>query len=1069
MHMTYLLPGVVIAALVLVVKTSASWAEHPAGSPDWRIEAGWLVRDDTARPGEGFAANLHIADHGPLLTGAEPPRIEMRQPAYGGFETLYTTGRGILIDRCIPFPELGQRAWRRSLHYTNTSGETQDILSAEMHIAPVFSQDGGAWNTAHFRMADTPSGRSLCFSYWSDADPYTVKDDGVDIASQWRLAPGAEAAIGQMSVWLGRPGPEGFPVEAGRWFRAHGFAEPLEYPDWLTRGILYEASAAGHVDSRFSDAGGFDAFRTQVDYLAGLGVNVLWLNAVHAHKRPPNPTDGAWNHYDPLDFDVVDPILGGPAALARLADALEDAGIHLLGETVPHGGHSTQAAALEAWWTRDRDGRPRHPWGGYGLDNASPEWQAVIGGHMAMLAREFGIEGARIDVADGQGANWGSPRTPHASYSTVGGGLEMMRAIRDGIAQGPASRPVLIPESPFRREYFGVTGAHVVGYGFEFVNFIRDHTDLALDAPARMAARLHAFFGAEQGAMPPGALVIRTLNNHDTVVERGRVQNRFGAGLARALYGVCLAAPGLPMMYQEEETGSFEALRAMNWTRRLLPELGAGEAEFLPPGYFAPEVFAVMRRDARRKTLILVNLSGKPVAGRAVMPGGVPDETTVYDAAAVVAPGDGTGAPRTAHVRDRAVDWVLKPYETAFLRIGAPPEERAPALRFTPPAANASHPPETPGWQARREGLTLRCGAVEAILSVPGVAWEIQNDGAGGTRLTSSAGAIECREGPGGVAVTCEIGAEAACTPLTLQATNARGWKVSGESAVLADWFVPRRHPFPEDAGYVWRRSDVWGYLPHTLYDGVLPVGRLWQSLLEPLHAGAPAVAFLQETGRGLALRHIQTSAMNVVLHDGSGADDGTAALPALQFFAVDTSLHPQVQHLGSRQPWRLAGLQPVEPRPLRVTFTLAPLGDAAGDFAAERAPLSARGPVLEREGPEFVNSFAAVFMPEPAALTWRNLAAVPGVYRVQFELRHSERGPDDRELTDAYALEIDGTPVALDWVTLNTAATGNAWFGYAQTPPLDLAGGPHTIRIRTSRAWCAVRNGFRLLASPAA
>jgi len=140
-----------------------------------------------------------------------------------------------------------------------------------------------------------------------------------------------------------------------------------------------------------------------------------------------------------------------------------------------------------------------------------------------------------------------------------------------------------------------------------------------------------------------------------------------------------------------------------------------------------------------------------------------------------------------------------------------------------------------------------------------------------------------------------------------------------------------------------------------------------------------------------------------------------------------------------------------------------------AGDFAAERAPLSARGPVLEREGPEFVNSFAAVFMPEPAALTWRNLAAVPGVYRVQFELRHSERGPDDRELTDAYALEIDGTPVALDWVTLNTAATGNAWFGYAQTPPLDLAGGPHTIRIRTSRAWCAVRNGFRLLASPAA
>ncbi len=1065
MHMTYLLPGVLIAALWLGRPAAAQ--ERPA-SPDWGIEAGWLVRDDTARPGEGFAANLRIADHGPLLTDAEPPRIESRQSAYGGFETLYTTGRGVLIDRCVPFPELGQRAWRRSLHYTNTSGETQDILSAEMHISPVFSQDRGAWNTTHFRMANTPSGQSLCFSYWSDADPYTVGDGGVEIASQWRLAPGAEATIGQMSIWLGRPGPAGFPVEARRWFRAHGFAHPLEYPDWLTRGILYEASAAGHVDSRFSDVGGFDAFSKQVDYLADLGVNVLWLNAVHAHKRPPNPTDGAWNHYDPLDFDVVDPVLGGPDALARLADTLEDAGIHVLCEAVPHGGHSTQAAALEGWWTRDRDGRPRRPWGGYGLDNASPEWQAVIGGHMALLAREFGIEGARIDVADGQGPNWGSPRTPHASYSTVGGGLEMMRAIRDGIAQGPASRPVLIPESPLRREYFGVANAHVVGYGFEFVDFIRDHTGLALDAPARMAARLHAFFEAEQGTMPPGALLIRTLNNHDTVVGGGRVQNRFGAGLARALYGVCLAVPGLPMLYQEEETGSFEALRAMNWTRRLLPELGAGEAEFLSPGYFAPEVFAVMRRDAQRQTLVLVNLSGRAVSGRAVMPDSVPDETTVYDAAAVVAPGAGQGVPRAAHVRDRAVDWTLKPYETAFLRIGAPPEASVPPARFASPAARESHDPERLVWQAGREGLALRCGAIEATLTVPGMAWESSNDGARVTRLASPAGVIECREEPGGIAVSCEAGTEYAHTPLTLRITNARGWKVSGESAVLADWFVPRHRPFPEEAGYVWRPSDVWGYLPHRLYNGVLPAGRLWQSLLEPLHTEAPSVAFFSGDGRGLALRQIQTTAMNVVLHDGSGADDAGAAPPALQFFAVDSSLHPEVQHLGCRQPWVLSGLQPVEPRPLRVTFTLTPLGDAAGEFAAERAARSARGPVLERDGPEFVDAFGAVFMPEPAALTWRNLAAVPGVYRVQFELRHSERGPDDRELTDAYALEFDGTPVALYWIKLNTASTGNAWFGHAQTPPLDLSGGPHTLRIHTSRSWCAVRNGFRLLASPA-
>ncbi len=1065
MHMNCLLSGIVIGALCFVWPAAAQELQAHWPSPEWRLEAGWPVRDGAAQAGEGFAANIHLADHGLLLTETEAPRVETHETAYGGFETTYTTARGILIDRFIPFPELGQRAWRRSLHYTNTSDETQDLLSADMHICPVRSPDGKAWNVPYFRIFNTPSEQSLCFSYWSDADPYKVKDDGIQVTSQWRLTPGMEAAIGQMSIWLGRPGPSGFLMEAERWFRAHGFAQALEYPDWLARGILYEASAAGHVDSRFSDVGGFDAFSRQVDYLADLGINVLWLNAVHEHKRPPNPTDGAWNLYDPLNFGVVDPILGGPDALARLADTLKSAGIHFLCESVPHGGHSIEAETLEAWWTRDREGRPRNPWGGYGMDNASPDWQDIIGNHMALLARQFGIEGARIDVTDGQGSNWGSPRTPHASYSTIGGGLEMIRAIRDSIAQGPVSRPVLIPESPLRREYFSIRDAYLVGYGFEFVDFIRDHSDLALTEPARMATQLHAFFEAERGTMPPGALLIRTLNNHDTVVDRGRVQNRFGAGLARALYGVCLAVPGLPMMYQEEETGNFEALRAMNWTRRLLPELGTGEAEFLPPGSFAPEVFAVMRWDARHQTLVLANLSGRPISGRAAV-SGIPDETPVYDAVAALLSGDSKSEP-AAEVRDRGVPWTLSPYETAFLRFGRPPEASIPPARFATFAAKEPGASDTLVWHAGSEGLALHCGAIEAALTLPAVAWEARVNSDGITRLTSTAGRIECRDDKGGVAVLCEINADYAHTPLTLRFSNARSWKVSGESAVLSDCFVPRHHPFPEGSDYVWRPSDVWGHLPYNLYNATLPVGRLWQSLLEPLLAEAPAMAFFAKNGRGVALRHIDTSAMNVVLHDGGMAHDAAATQPALEFFAIDTSLHLQVQHLGQRQPWILSGLQAVEPRPLRVAFTLTPFGEAAGDFAAERGPRATRGPVLEREGPEFVHAFGGVFMPKPATLTWRNLAALPGVYRLELELRHSERGPDSRDMTDAYVIELDGSPVAFDWVKLNTASTGNAWFGNAQTAPVKLGEGPHTLRIRSNWPWCAVRNGFRLIASP--
>ncbi len=1059
MHMTYLLSGIVIAAVVWAGKTSTSWAEDPADSPEWRVEAGWLVRDGTARRGEGFAANVYISGKGALLTEAACPCIDTHAAPYGGFETLYTTGRGALIDRCIPFPELGQRAWRRSLHYTNSSNETQDVLSAEMRIHPVTGDGDVSWSPPYFRMVNTPSGRSLCFSYWSETEPYSVTGGGVEVASQWRLAPGQEATIGQMSIWVGRPGPAGFPVESGRWFRAHGFSQPLAYPRWLTHGVLYEASAAGHVDSRFSDAGGFDAFGEQVDYLADLGISAIWLNAVHAHKRPPNPTDGAWNHYDPLDFDVVDPILGGPEALGRLARKLDGAGIHFLCETVPHGGHSKQAEGLEAWWTYDRDGKPRNPWGGYGMDSASREWQGVIGGHMAMLAREFGIEGARIDVADGQGPNWGSPRTNHASYSTVGGGIEMLHAIRDGIAQGPAEVPVLIPESPLRREYFGVKNACVVGYGFEFTNFIRDNADSAIHEPARMVELLRGFFEAEKATMPPGAMLIRTLNNHDTVVELGRVQNRFGAGLARALYGVCLAVPGLPMMYQEEETGNFEALRAMNWTRRSIPELGAGQAEYLSPDYFAPGVFAVARGDGRHQTIVLVNLTGKTLRGAVPMPEGAADETVVYDAVALVMERDDV---HIAHVRDRTVEWTLEPFETAFLRIGSPPKKHVLAQRFATITRVESSTLDTLECHAGVTGLAVRCGGVDAMVTLPGVVWEPRIGEAGITRLESSAGRMEYREGSEGVTVSCELGAQFAHAPLTLSFSNARRWKVSGLSAVLDDWFVPRHHPFPEGADYVWRRSDVWGHLPHHVYNHVLPAERVWQSLFEPLHDDAPAAALLSGDARGLAVRNLQTDAMNVVLIDGSEAGG-----PALQFFAVDAALQPQVQQFGIGQPWLVPGLAPAAARPMRVSFTLAPAVAADGDFAAERTALTSERPVFERKGAHFADFFGAVFMPEPATLTWRNLAPVPGSYQVQFELRHSEAGPEGMDLANAYAIEIDGRPVSLEWTQLNTASTGNAYFGHARTEALDLSGSTHTIRVNTKRPWCAVRHGIHLIAAP--
>lgn len=1058
------MPMFCAAALAAVMCAAPQGDEIPAPgiAPEgWRFERGWPLWPGAAKPGPGLAARVFLADTGPFPASESDVTIAARATAYGGHEVEYAGALGVLIDRYVPFPELGPHAWRRSLHYRNASNETQDLARADMRLQPDTATDAPAWRQPFFRMTDTATGRSLCAAFWSHGDTYHFDADGdtwvTVVNCAWRLAPGAEAAVGAQSLWLGRPGPEGFRAEARRWYRAQGFEKPLEYPEWLRRGILYEASAGGGVESRFSNVGGFEPFSRQADYLADLGVSVMWLNGVHGHKTPPNPVEGGWNLYDPRDFAVIDAILGGPDGLRTLMRRLESAGIRVLGEAVPHGGNSVQARDLEAWWTRNRDGELARLWGGYGVDNASPEWQAVMRDFMAMLAVDYGIVGARIDVADGQGANWASPRTPHASYSTLGGGIEMLEAIRDGIARGPATQPLLIPESPLRPEYFAVKNAAVLGYGFESSRVFTAlrHGDMT-DAP-RMSGMLRDYFEDERGALPPGALVIRTLNNHDTVVDEGSVQLRFGAGLARALYGVCLSVPGVPMLYQEEEVGSFHALRAMNWARRRIPEFASGRAVFPPVAWFAPEVFSVHWDDLTRHALCLVNLSGKRIRGETPLPEGVEakDGTALHDAV----------SGRSARVRDGRFAWELAPYETALLRIGNPPEGDIPPPRFA--GEDPARPVESADFQVdlREAGVTVRAGGLVGELVLPDAPWR-RGESNGATVLESDLGRVEIGVGSQDVTVRCEFRPESSQSPPVWRVYNADAWQVSCRTALLGDRFLRRHFPFPADSGYEWKRTHTWGRAPwSSLYNQVLPSGRVWQSVLEPLHPDRPALAFEDRNGRGFVLDAIDTDAANMVLTDAADEDPHGDFRLETRFLAVDPDLHPRLRVFGPNQPWDREGIEAPENRALRVSFEVRPLErPAAEHLAAERLPVERRGYVLEFDGEEFREFFDAIFMPRPGAVVWRELAPVARRHRLELELRHSEQGPDAVELASKYTVEVNGVEQPLEWVKTNTASTGNAYFGRAQTPPLDLSAAPPTLRVTTLAPWCAVRRTLRLI-----
>ncbi len=1052
------------SGLAAAVTTGCATVRTPEAMP-WTIEGGWLAAPGVSQRGTGPALALRLADQGHRLLPDPAATPAVSQGPDGTYEVSYRGTPGTLVDVYRPFPALGPNGWQRSVRYTNTTAAAVDVTGLELALAPSLTPGGTTWRPWTFRMHEVTGGRLLCTAYWATVEPADLSEaDGVvrcHVGVQWRVGPGQTADLGYQGIWVGRAGSEECRAEARRWYAAHGLRAPVRYPPWLLRGPLYELSAGGHIDSRFSDVGGFDALARQVPYLADLGVTAVWLNAVQQHKTRPDPGRGGWNHYDPRDFAVVDPILGGPEGLARLLKAFHSNGIHVLSEIVPHGGRSLQAEALPQWWSRNRDGTLRRNWGGYGMDTAAPEWQAVLRDSLAMVSRLGTVEGARVDVAEGQGPNWGSPRTARASWSELAASMEMLGAVRDGIRAGTCPRPVLIPESREHPVFFTLPDATVLGYGWGLTMLLAHLPDRDLLDAAGLSRHLRAELEQERDALPPGALVLRTLNNHDTVCEKGRVLYRFGAGLQRALYGVCLSIPGVPMLYQEEEIGSYDALRRLNAVRRALPWLGDAAVTYPAEGFFDPRVFAAWRWQGRRRVLCLSNLSGEPVRGEAVLPDWRPGSSAARLS-------DALSGRSTVCGADGRFAWELEPYASAFLCVGHAPRPALPPEPSLKDAATDPGPAEPIAVILEDGVLSVRHGGVSLAIGAGGpAAWTPRDADGESAEWTSALGTVRFRRAAGRLELRCHLAAGSNAPAAVVRIGGAERWGVSGRTAMLQDRVLRRHFPFPESTGYRWNPTQHWGFaVGGGFYNGQAPNERLWQSLLEPLHPTRPALGFVDARGRGLALIDLRTDAMNVVLTDSSDEGQQTPLTLETRFLAADPDLHPDVQRFGPHSPWHSRNLPPLPARGLSVALAVVPVdGGLDRVLAAARLPRELAVPQETREGERFNELGGRLFVVSPGRITWSGLPPVEAVCRIELELRLSERSGEDTDLANAYRVSVDGAEQPLTWGRKNVWSTGNAYFALATTPPLDLRRTAHTLTIETLHTWCALRPRFTLVA----
>lgn len=141
---------------------------------------------------------------------------------------------------------------------------------------------------------------------------------------------------------------------------------------WWKEGIVYQIYPRSYVDSTGNGIGDLRGIISRLDYLAELGVDIVWLNPIYAS---PNDDNG----YDISDYEAIMSEFGTMADFDELLAGLHQRGIRLIMDLVVN--HSSDE---HAWFTESRN--PDSPYRDYYIwrdgKNGQPpnNWVSVFSG-----------------------------------------------------------------------------------------------------------------------------------------------------------------------------------------------------------------------------------------------------------------------------------------------------------------------------------------------------------------------------------------------------------------------------------------------------------------------------------------------------------------------------------------------------------------------------------------------------------------------------------------------------------------------------------------------------------------
>ena len=383
--------------------------------------------------------------------------------------------------------------------------------------------------------------------------------------------------------------------------------------EWWREGVVYQVYLRSFADASGDGIGDIAGIRAKLDYLAGLGVDALWIN-------PWYPSPQADGGYDVSDYCNIDPAYGDLQQADALIREAHDRGLRIILDIVPN--HTSS----EHPWFRDAlagdsEARGRYLFRpGRGEDGELPpnDWESAFGGsawsrvddgswylHLFAPAQpdldwtnpavrsEFrdvlrfwfdrGVDGFRIDVAHGlvkaEGLPDAGPREspvprfdPHPAWDQDGV-HEVYREWRE-VAEEYADPKVFVAEawastSERLAHYIRPDELHTA-FHFDFL-----HAPVNADYMRKVIEDSLAQT-SKVDAMPTWVLSNHDCARHrtryarsqpDHIVESSWERERWGTELpdlelgghrARAVVAMLMALPGSLYLYQGDELGLVE-------------------------------------------------------------------------------------------------------------------------------------------------------------------------------------------------------------------------------------------------------------------------------------------------------------------------------------------------------------------------------------------------------------------------------------------------------------------------------------------------------------------------------